>query len=430
MQSNNLNILIIDERKELSLKYKRLIEHKTSCTTNIHHSSEKIFDYIEKFEPDLIIISDSTKEPTYEICCQIRTNVKNYRPVVVILSKSSHLDDKLANLNHGADDFISEPIENEEFTARILAHIRRSKEEGVNLITNIASSKNLFRILKRTLNSNNSWAAILVDIDFAKQYREIYGDLAANKMLQTYSAIIKTTLDERDILTHLDDDNFVIIAPPEQAQKIANLLKFAFDKVSNRFYTQEDAQKGYISLFSDATAGRRIPLVSTSIGIVSNEHRRYATSQDILCLLLTTHKLAKAQAGSYIVQDTLQLSGADAVNITAKNKILIVEKDAAMAYLISTTLEMQGYQTQAISNYNDVITSIEDFAPDVIILDASENNEGLEVCSALKDNKAKIIVSSIMHDKDLALDAGADLYLPKPYDILVLHSWIKRFLEG
>ncbi|MEI8378227.1 MAG: response regulator, partial [bacterium] len=82
------------------------------------------------------------------------------------------------------------------------------------------------------------------------------------------------------------------------------------------------------------------------------------------------------------------------------------------------------------SNYNEVIGSIADFDPDVVILDASENNEGLEVCSAIKNNNAKIIVSSIMHDKDLALDAGADLYLPKPYDILVLHSWIKRFLEG
>lgn len=430
MQSNNLNILIIDERKELSFKYKRLIEHKSFCTINIHHSIEKVFDYIEKFEPDLILISDSIKEPTYEICCQIRTQIKNYRPVVVILSKSSHLDDKLANLNRGADDFISEPIENEEFTARILAHLRRSEEEGLNLTTNIASSKSLFRILKRTLNSNNNWAAILIDIDYFKQYREIYGDLAANKMLQTYSAIIKTTLDERDILTHLDDDSFVVITSQEQAQKIANLLKFAFDKVSNRFYTQEDAKKGYISLFSDATAGRRIPLVSTSIGIVSNEHRKYVTSQDILCLLLTTHKLAKAQAGSFVVQDTLQLSGIGAVNNNAKNKILVIEKDAAIAYLISTTLEMQGYQTQAISNYNDAVAMIEDFAPDVVIIDASDDNEGIAVCSALKGNRAKIIVSSITHDKDLALDAGADLYLPKPYDILVLHSWIKRFLES
>lgn len=429
MQSNNLNILIIDERKELSFKYKRLIEHKSACTINIQNTSEKIFDYIQKFEPDLIIISDSIKEPTYEVCHQIRSNVRNYRPVIVILSKSSHLDDKLANLNQGADDFISEPIESEEFTARILAHIRRSAEEGVNIITQIASSKNLFRILKRTLNSNDNWAAILVDIDYLKPYREIYGDLAANKMLQTYSAIIKTTLDERDILTHLDEDNFVVITTPEQAQKIANLLKFAFDKVSNRFYTQEDAQKGYISLFSDLTAGRRIPLVSTSIGIVSNEHRRYGTSQDILCLLLATHKLAKAQAGSYIVQDTLQLAGTDAINISPKNKILIIEKDAAMAYLISTTLEMQGYQTHAISNYDKVAQNMTDFEPDIVILDASENNEGLTVCSSMRGSKAKIIVSSIMHDKDLALEAGADLYLPKPYDILVLHSWIKRFLE-
>jgi diguanylate cyclase (GGDEF)-like protein len=431
MLSNNFNILIIDSRKELSVKYKRLIEHRASCTINIEHTAEKIIEYTNKFEPDLIIISDSIQEPTNEICCLIRSQIKEYRPVIVILSKSSHIDDKIINLTAGADDFISEPIENEEFIARILAHLRRSKEENMNHLTHIASSKTLLRILKRTLNSRTPWSAMLIDIDYFKQYQDIYGDLAANKMLQTYSAIIKTTLDDRDILTHLENDSFVVITAPEQAAKIASLLKFAFDKVANRFYTKEDAQKGYITMFSDATAGRRIPLVTTSIGIISNEYRHFATTQDILCFLITTHKLAKAQAGSFIVQDTLQLSGTDAVNIQQKNKVLIIEKDAAMAYLISSTLEMQGYQTQAISNYQEVLGNLNEFCPDVVVLDAAENNAGTEICRQIKETtpNIKIIVSSVMHDKDPILSAGADLYLPKPYDILVLHSWIKRFLD-
>jgi len=430
MQSNNFNILIIDERKELSLKYKRLIEHRSPCCINIQHSSEDILEYVKKFEPDLIIISDSIKEPTFEVCSMIRAKVKDYRPVIVVLSKSSHLDDKLDNLGHGADDFLSEPIENEEFIARILAHLRRSSEEGLNFITNIPAASSLLRVLKRTINTPSHWSAMLIDIKNFKEYKEIYGDLASNKMLQTYSAIIKTTLDERDILTHLENDNFVVITTPEQSHKVASLLRFAFDKVSARFYTDEDSQKGYITLFSDASAGRRIPLVTTSIGVISNEYRFYATPQDILCALINTHKLARAQAGSFIVQDTLQLSGVDATFSQTKNKILVVEKDAALAYLISTTLDMQGYQTQAISNYTEVASTIADFAPDVVVLDASETNEGLEICSQIQGKNAKIIVSSVMHDKDLALSAGADLYLPKPYDILVLHSWIKRFLEG
>lgn len=430
MFSNNFNILIIDARKELSLKYKRLIEHRIPCSVSIYQDEEKLFEYVQKFEPDLILISDSITSPTFEVCSLVRSKVKDYRPIVVVLSKSSHLDDKLANLGHGADDFLSEPIENEEFVARILAHLRRSSEENLNFVTNISTSGTLLRILKRTLNTPSHWAAMLIDIKNFKEYKEIYGDLASNKMLQTYSAIIKTTLDERDILTHLDNDNFVVITTPEQASKVASILKFAFDKVSARFYTDEDSQKGYITLFSDASAGRRIPLVTTSIGVIGSEHHAYSSPQDILCALINTHKLAHVQAGSFIVQDTLRLSGVDATFEQEKNKILIVEKDAALAYLISTTLDMQGYQTQAISNYDEVVLTIADFAPDVVILDASENNTGLEVCAQIQGKDAKIIVSSVMHDKDLALSAGADLYLPKPYDILVLHSWIKRFLEG
>ena len=430
MFSNNFNILIIDARKELSFKYKRLIENKISCSVTIYPDEEKLLEYVQKFEPDLILVSDSINTSTAEVCSLIRSKITNYRPIVVVLSKSSHLDDKVANFGHGADDFLSEPIENEEFTVRILAHLRRSSEENLNFVTGIASSGVLFRNLKRTLNTPSHWAALLIDIKNFKEYKEIYGDLASNKMLQTYSAIIKTTLDERDILAHLENDNFVVITLPEQAARIANLLKFAFDKVSGRFYTDEDSQKGYITLFSDATAGRRIPLVTTSIGVISNEHHAYSTPQEVLYSLINTHKLAHLQPGSFIVQDTLKLSGVDATFEREKNKILVVEKDAALAYLISTTLDMQGYQTQAVSNYDEVISFMNEFEPDVVILDAAENNTGLEVCAKICGGGAKIIVSSVMHDKDLALSAGADLYLPKPYDILTLHSWIKRFLEG
>ena len=48
-----------------------------------------------------------------------------------ISSKSSFLDDKLSSLNAGADDFLSEPIDLNEFVARLNAHLRRKFEENI-----------------------------------------------------------------------------------------------------------------------------------------------------------------------------------------------------------------------------------------------------------------------------------------------------------
>ena len=41
----------------------------------------------------------------------------------------------------------------------------------------------------------------------------------------------------------------------------------------------------------------------------------------------------------------------------------------------------------------------------------------------------KFIVTTAVHDKALILDSGADLYLPKPYEISDLIRWVEYFLK-
>ena len=80
------------------------------------------------------------------------------------------------------------------------------------------------------------------------------------------------------------------------------------------------------------------------------------------------------------------------------------------------------------------ISKIEE-PPALIILDAGEVEtlEGLSHCKALKsDNRfadSKIILTSVLHDKELILNCGADLYLPKPYELSTLIKWVDTLLK-
>ena len=72
----------------------------------------------------------------------------------------------------------------------------------------------------------------------------------------------------------------------------------------------------------------------------------------------------------------------------------------------------------------------------MIILDAgnSETLKGLEICKKLKfetsNLKSNIIFTTTVHNKEMVLNAGADLYLPKPYELSVIFGWIKKFYEN
>ena len=52
------NVLIIDKRKELSIKYKKSIED-TETSAVISRDLKDALHYIQHAEPDIIIISDS-----------------------------------------------------------------------------------------------------------------------------------------------------------------------------------------------------------------------------------------------------------------------------------------------------------------------------------------------------------------------------------
>jgi len=108
---------------------------------------------IQDTEPDLIIISDSVTGGLSDYCKKIRAITYNMRPVIVATSKSDDISDRLNVLENGADDFISEPINSEEFLMRIKAHLRREIESNLDLVKLLPNKQISLRELKRTINT-------------------------------------------------------------------------------------------------------------------------------------------------------------------------------------------------------------------------------------------------------------------------------------
>lgn len=428
-------VLIIDKRKEQSIKYKKILE---SIDTSVFISSniQDAIKILNNFEPDLILLSDSIEENPEDTIKKLRILSYNTRPVLISLSKSDHLQDRIDALNAGVDDFLSEPIEHEEFKARIGAHLRRHFENNINEKTRLFDSKISFKILKRTINQKGIWAALLVDIDNFDFYKEIYGELAADKMLQTYAAIIKTTLDENDYLGQIGSNDFIIITNNLKAEIIANYLVYAFNTVVSKFYSDNDAKRGYIIMQGDENAGNKVSLVSTSIGIISNEYKTYNNLKQVVSSLISTHKLARLKTGSAYVFERPKLSATDSIEeMEFNNNILIVEPDEALSILLFATAEIQGYNALMINEYSEIFSIPEEFSPAVIILDAGNTSElkGIELCHTIKSDKrfehSNIILSTTLHDKQKILNAGADLYLPKPYELSAVFNWVEKFVR-
>ena len=165
-------VLIIDRRKELSVKYKRNIED-SDISVIIAGNLKDGISSIQKLEPEIIIISDSIEENLANFCKKVRALTYNTRPVIVALSKSADAADRIEVLENGADDFISEPVNIEEFKTRIKAHIRRDIESNLDTLTLLPNQKYSKKALKRLLNNENQ-AVLSVSIRNLEEYKSIY----------------------------------------------------------------------------------------------------------------------------------------------------------------------------------------------------------------------------------------------------------------
>lgn len=416
-------VLIIDKRKELSVKYKKSIDDEQTSAV-IARTLKDAVALVQESEPDLIIISDSIDEDLSSFCEKMRTLTYNTRPTIIALSKSADTSDRIKVLASGADDFLSEPVNIEEFKMRIKAHLRRDIESNLNNVTLLPNKKYVYKAIRRLLHSENKLAILLAGIENLDNYKSVYSDIAGDKLLQTFAAITKSALDANDFLGQLDDKNFVIITNPYSAEKMAAFLTFAFDTVTPKFYSEQDARRGYTLLDGDRKAGMRANFVSVLIGGILDNYESISGVDGLLEKLFAIKKIARIPSGSNYAIDRIKLTGENSVIIPEINRsVYISEPDEALALLLRTTLELQGYE----------ICETLDNKPGIVILDSEDDMSGLKVCKDLKANlnfvNTKIIVTSTVHDKSAILNAGADLYLPKPYEISDLIRWIEFFFK-
>jgi PleD family two-component response regulator len=299
-----------------------------------------------------------------------------------------------------------------------------------------------------------------LDLNKIRVYNETYGDLAGDQLIKALAAILLDCADETEFVGHLEADDFIMVTRPEVAERKAELICQQFDNVSSRFYPKGDIARGYLISTGRGGIRRRVPLISIAIGIVSNTVKKFQSYIDVLTTARDHRNVAKQRQGSFWVSDsnieeeelqaassgqlqnlnqngTLQNNSAPAALIKHISRILVVEPDGAMACLLQETLALEGYVVQVTSSADDALELARFEPPDLILLESNlidRKMDGWNLCRALKADdvlsKIWIVMATSHPDQSLALEAGADLYLPKPFDIPNLLSEVSLLLRS
>ena len=115
-------------------------------------------------------------------------------------------------------------------------------------------------------------------------------------------------------------------------------------------------------------------------------------------------------------------------------RVLVVEDEATVAEVVGRYLERDGYKVRHVADGAQVMTAVQEFQPDLVVLDIMlPNRNGLDICRELRaaGNTPVIILTARGEetDKILGLGLGADDYVSKPFSPGELVARVKAVLR-
>jgi two-component system KDP operon response regulator KdpE len=117
-----------------------------------------------------------------------------------------------------------------------------------------------------------------------------------------------------------------------------------------------------------------------------------------------------------------------------QERVLIIDDEAQITRVLRATLTAQGYQVRTANDPEEGIEIYREWGPDLVITDLMmPTMTGVDVCRAIRlIGQTPVLVLSVRdHERSKveALDAGADDYVTKPFNIQELLARVRAHLR-
>src|SRR5881628_3926773 len=148
---------------------------------------------------------------------QLRRDPRTRFMPIVFLTAHSDRQVKLAEIEAGAEDFITKPYDADELLARVGAAVRRwSGLRAVNPLSGLPGNPTITEEIESRLARRERFALLYVDIDRFKEFNDHYGfargDLMISSVAQLLAEINWGMEGGERFLGHIGGDDFVVLA--------------------------------------------------------------------------------------------------------------------------------------------------------------------------------------------------------------------------
>ncbi|MCJ7645808.1 response regulator [bacterium] len=301
-------ILVIDDEENIANLVKDILEGEGFQVT-LAYDGEEALEKIHQAPPDLVILDLRLPGMSgYQVCQKIREDVSfTHMPIIMLTAKGSTAD-KVIGLSFAPDDYVTKPFQEAELVARVKTHLTRTASDlSANPLTKLPGNIALTEALERCLSRDRLFAVLYLDLSNFKAFNDNYSYLRGDKVLRTTAEIILKVVKEKgntdDFIGHIGGDDFIVITSPDKVDGLCRGMIKDFDHEIPNLYDEKDRKKGYIITKDRLNRTTKFPLLTISIGVITNKSRKFISPAEISDVGTELKRYAKLKKGSSYVVD-------------------------------------------------------------------------------------------------------------------------------
>ena len=274
----------------------------------VPNGTEAVHAVVNRSLPSCLVL-DGTEdiEVALSLCAELKKDHFTAIVPVVVLIPDSENELTADCLAAGADEVVSGTDSVREQNLRLEFVVRRAQRDvAVHPTTRLPGTGQIERNIGERLAEGQEFAVCHADLDNFKEFNDRYGYNHGDRVILLLSRILRDVvrgLAKDGFVGHIGGDDFIFIVTMKYLERCCDEIIYLFDEIIPYQYTEEDRRAGYFLGKDRRGSIRRVPLMTLSVGVVTNQIQPFTHTAQVSELAAEMKTYTKSLPGSVYAVD-------------------------------------------------------------------------------------------------------------------------------
>jgi diguanylate cyclase (GGDEF)-like protein len=270
------------------------------------NSCEAVIGLVNRTFPACIIFGSPASAESIETCRTLKGEAFSAVIPVIFIDEHDRAHGLMA-MQAGADELLTTDMSVEEQAIRLQVTLNRAERDvSVHPSTRLPGTGQIERDITERIRSGEQFAVCYADLDHFKEFNDRYGYNRGDGVIGIVSRMLRDMVRAyapSGFIGHIGGDDFIFNVPLDAMEICCREVLDIFDQLIPYQYSEKDREAGHFLAKDRRGNLHQIPLMTLSIGVVTNRNRTFEHPARVSELATEMKSYAKTLSGSVYAVD-------------------------------------------------------------------------------------------------------------------------------